>query len=100
MEIFVWGGRQGLVVCRLGELGLGRRRRNKGGEGRQRGHILTFFDGFTDEFFVGDSIGYSDEKIDTSPYRSAISNPSMIPSAFQVVNRSRHRTDLPFRIPR
>jgi len=39
-EIFVWGG-GGLVVCRWGELGLGRRRRNRGGEGRQRGHILT-----------------------------------------------------------
>jgi len=33
-EIFVWGGGGGLVVCRWGELGLGRRRRNRGGEGR------------------------------------------------------------------
>jgi len=32
-QIFVWGG-GGLVVCRWGELGLGRRRRNRGGEGR------------------------------------------------------------------
>ena len=32
-EIFVWG-EGGLVVCRWGELGLGRRRRNRGGEGR------------------------------------------------------------------
>ena len=32
-EIFVWGG-GGLVVCRWGELGLGRRRRNRGGKGR------------------------------------------------------------------
>ena len=47
-EIFVWGG-GGLVVCRWGGLGLGRRRRNRGGEGRQRGHLLTFSDGFTDE---------------------------------------------------
>jgi len=31
-EIFVWGG-GGLVVCRWGELGLGRRR-NRGGKGR------------------------------------------------------------------
>jgi hypothetical protein len=81
-------------------LGFGRRRRNKGGEGRQRGHILTFFDSFTDGFSIGDSVGYSDGKIDTSPYRSAISNPSVIPSAFQAVNGSRHHTDLPFRIPR
>jgi len=33
-EIFVWRGGGGLVVCRWGELGLGRRRRNRGGEGR------------------------------------------------------------------
>jgi hypothetical protein len=78
---FVWGG-GGLVVCRWGELGLGRRRRNRGGEGRQRGHILTFSDGFTDGFSVGDSVGYSDGKIDMSPYGSAILNPSVIPSAF------------------
>jgi len=42
-EIFLLGG-GGLVVCRWGELGLGRRRRNRGGEGRQSGHILTFPD--------------------------------------------------------
>jgi len=33
-EIFVWG-EGGLVVYRWGELGLRRRSRNKGGEGRQ-----------------------------------------------------------------
>jgi hypothetical protein len=75
-EIFVWG--KGVVVCRWGELGLGRRRRNRGGEGRQRGHILTFSHGFSNGFSVGDS----DRKINTSPYGSAISNPSVIPSAF------------------
>jgi hypothetical protein len=68
----------GLVVCRWGELGLGRRRRNRGGEGQQRGHILTFSDGFTDEKSVGDS----DRKINTSPFGSAISNPSVILSVF------------------
>jgi hypothetical protein len=71
-----------IFVCRWGELGLGRRRRNRGGEGRQRGHILTFFDGFTDGFSVADAVGDSDEKIDTSPYGSGISNLSVIPSAF------------------
>ena len=76
------GGEGGLVVCRWGELGLGRRRRNRGGQDRQRGHILTFSDGFPDGQSVGDSAGYSDGKIDTSPYGSAISNPSVIPSAF------------------
>jgi len=29
----LFGGEGGLVVCRGGELGLGRRRRNRGGEG-------------------------------------------------------------------
>jgi len=75
---FCLGGEGGLVVCRWGELGLGRRRINRGGEGQQRGHILTFSDGFTDGFSVGDS----DKKIDTSPYGSGISNPSVISSAF------------------
>ena len=75
-------GGGGLVVCRWGELGLGRRRRNRRGDGRLRGHILTFSDGFTDGFFVGDSVGDSDGKIDTSSYGSAISNPSVIPSVF------------------
>jgi len=31
---FLFGGEGGLVVCRWGELRLGRRRRNRGGEGR------------------------------------------------------------------
>jgi len=75
------GGR-GLVVCRWGELGLGRRRRNRGGKGRQRGHILTFSYGFTDGKAVGDAVGDSDGNIDTSPYGSDISNPSVISSAF------------------
>jgi hypothetical protein len=40
-ETFVW---RGLDVCRWRELGLERRRRNRGGEGRWSGHILTFTD--------------------------------------------------------
>jgi hypothetical protein len=55
----------------------GRRRRNRGGEGRQRGDILTFADGFTDGII-----------------------PSVIPSASLKINRARHRTELPFWIPR
>jgi len=35
MRKFFFGGEGGLVVCRWGELGLGRRRRNRGGEGQQ-----------------------------------------------------------------
>ena len=77
MRKFFFGGEGGLVVCRWGELGLGRRRRNRGGEGQQNWHILTFSDGFTD----GNSIGDSDGHIDTSLYGSAISTPSVIPSA-------------------
>jgi hypothetical protein len=67
----------GLVFCRWGELGLGRRRRNRGGEGRQSRHILTFSDGV----FVGDAVGDSDGQINTSQYGSVISNLSVIPSA-------------------
>jgi hypothetical protein len=69
----LFGGDGGLVVCKWGELGLGRRRRNRGAEGRHRGNILTFSDGFTDGNSVGDSI------LTEKP--------------------TRHRTDLPFRIP-
>jgi hypothetical protein len=78
-EIFVWGG-GGLVVCRWRELGLGRRR-NRGGEGRWSGHILTFTDGFPDGISVGETVDDSGGKVDTSPYGSAISNPSVTPSA-------------------
>jgi hypothetical protein len=62
----LFGGEGGLVVCRWGELGLGRRRRNRGGEGRQRGHILPFSDGFTDGKAVGDAVGDFDGKINMS----------------------------------
>jgi hypothetical protein len=79
-DIFVWGG-GGLVVCRWGELGLGRRRRNRGGEDQQRWRILTFPDSFTDGQSVCEYVSDSDGKIYTSPYGSAISNPSVIPSA-------------------
>ena len=79
---FVLGGWLFAVWQGRGELGWGRRRRNRGGEGRQRGHILTFSDGFTDGFSVGDVVGDSDGKSNKSPYGSGISNPSVIPSAF------------------
>ena len=77
----MFGEEGGLVVCRWGELGLGRRRRNRGGEGRQSCHMLTFSDSFTDGNSVGDYVGDSDGNIDTSPYGSAISNPSVSLSA-------------------
>jgi len=73
-------GGGGLVVCRWGELGLGRRRRNRGGEGRWSGHILIFTDGFPDGISVGETVADSDGTINTSPHRSAISNPSVISS--------------------
>jgi hypothetical protein len=61
----------GLVVCSRGELGWGRRRRNRGGEGRQSGHILTFADIFTNEIIL-----------------------SVSPSVILTVNRARHRTEI------
>ena len=70
-------GGWGLVVCSWGELRWGRRRRNRGGEGRQRGDILTFADGFTDDII-----------------------PSVIPSASLKINRARHRAELSFWIHR
>jgi len=39
-DFFFWGG--GLVVCRWGELGLGRRRRNRGREGQQSWHVHIY----------------------------------------------------------
>ena len=77
MRKIYFGGGGGAGCLQMGRVGLGRRRRNRGGEGRQSCHILTFSDGFTDGMSVGDSDG----NIDTSPYGSAISNPSVRPSA-------------------
>jgi len=65
-------GERGAGCLQMGRVEIRKRMRNKGGEGRQSGHILTF----TDSFTVYDSDG----KIDTSPYEFAISNPSVIPS--------------------
>jgi len=65
-------GEGGLVVCRWGELGLGRRRRNRGGEGRWSGHILTFTNGFPDGLSVGETVTDSDRTIDKSPHGSVI----------------------------
>ena len=101
---FCLGGGGGLVVCRWGELGLGRRRRNRGGEGRQRGHILTFSNGFTDGIIrrwvrrlfwqktrhvtvrichfksLDDSVGILNGERVTSLYGAVVLNPSVIPS--------------------
>jgi hypothetical protein len=41
---FCFGGEGGLVVCRWGELGLGRRRRNRGGEAKLT--YINFFQRF------------------------------------------------------
>jgi len=67
-RFFFWGG---LVVCSRGELGWGRRRRNRGGEGRQSGHILTFADGLTDKII-----------------------PSVSSSAILMINRARHYMEI------
>jgi hypothetical protein len=71
----------GLVVCRWGELGLERIRRNRGGEGQQSGHILTFPNDFTDGHSVSETVDDSNGTINMSPYGSAISNSSVIPLA-------------------
>jgi hypothetical protein len=68
-EILFLGG--GLVVCSRGELGWGRKRRNRGGEGRQSGHILTFTDKLTEKIIL-----------------------SVSPSAILTVNRARHCTEI------
>jgi len=75
-ERFFFGG-GGLVVCSRGELGWGRRRRNRGGEGRQSGHILTFADGLTDKII-----------------------PSVSSSAILMINRARHYMEISVWIPR
>jgi len=62
----------GLVVCSRGELGWGRRRRNRGGEGWQSGHILTFADRLTDEIIMSVSL-----------------------SAILTVSRARHCMEIP-----
>jgi len=64
-------GEAGCLQFGRGELGWGRRRRNRGGEGRQSGHILTFAEGITDRLLL-----------------------SMIPSTILTVNRSRHCTEI------
>jgi hypothetical protein len=55
-----------------GELGWERKRRNRGGEGRYSGDILTFTDGITDEILQ-----------------------SELPSIILTVNWSRHCTEIP-----
>jgi len=60
-----------MVVCSRGELGWGRRRRNRGGESWQSGHLLTFADGFTDGIIS-----------------------SVISSAILTANRARHCTEI------
>ena len=69
-EIFFRGA--GCLQFGRGEMGWGRRRRNRGGEGRQSGDILTFNDEITDGLI-----------------------PSVTLSAILMVNRSRHYTEIP-----
>jgi len=73
-------GERGAGCLQMGRVRIRKRMRNKGGEGRQSGHILTFTNSFTDGNSVGETVDDSDGKINTSPYEFAISNPSVIPS--------------------
>jgi hypothetical protein len=68
-EIFFLGGADYLQFGR-GEMGWGRRR-NRGGDGRQSGDILTFTDGITDGLIL-----------------------LVILFAILMVNRSRHCTEI------
>jgi len=45
-EDLFFGGEGGLVVFRWGELGLGRRRRNRGREGQQSWHVHIYINSF------------------------------------------------------
>ena len=111
---FLFGGEGGLVICRWGDLGLGIRSRNGGGECQQSGHIFTFTDGLTDGITssVHPSViitvnrhvtvwtCFSNPWVIPSvllmvhrsrhPYGSGISNPLVIPSVLLTVNRSEH----------
>ena len=93
-KIFVLG-RGGLIICRWGGLGLGRRRRNGGGECRQSGHIFTFVDGLTDGIIPSVNTSAKQSVILTGnrhvTARICYSNPSVIPSVFITVHRSCHR---------
>ena len=89
-----WGER-GLIICRWGGLGLGRTRRNGGGECRQStGHIFTFADGVTDGFIPSVNTSTKPSVILMGnrhvTARTCSSNPSVIPSVFLTVHRSRH----------
>ena len=92
---FLFWGEGGLVICRWGGLGLGRRRRNGGGECRQSGHIFTFADGLTDSFILSVNTSAKPSVILTGnrhvTARTSYSNPLMIPSVFLTVHRSCHR---------
>jgi hypothetical protein len=77
-----------VVVCSLGGGELGwERRRNRRGEGRQNGDILTLTEGIADGIllsmissFVGDSLGNFDGELITSLYGDSNLNPSVISS--------------------
>ena len=109
----------GLVVCRWEELGLRRRRRNRGEEGRERGHILTFSNGFTNGIIrrcvrrlfwwknqhvivrichfesLGNSVSILNGEPVTSPYGAAVLNPSVIPSV-KITRKNLHVSEPPF----
>ena len=91
----MFGGEGGLVICRWGDLGLGRRRRNGGGECRQSGHIFTFADGLTNGFIPSVNTSAKPSVILTGnrhvTARTCFSNPLVIPSVFLTVHRSCHR---------
>ena len=93
-EDFCLEGEGGLVICRWGELGLGKRRRNRRGEGRYKRHILTFSDRLTD-WNIPSAI--LTEKSTRHPYGSAFQIPWWFHWYFQRWIGHVTRTDLPFK---
>ena len=81
--VFLGGG---CLQFGRGVLGWGRRRRNRGGEGRQSGDILTLTEGIANGILlsvisssVGDSLGNFDGELVTSLYGDSSWNPLVIP---------------------
>jgi hypothetical protein len=66
----------------MGRVGIRKKKEKYGRRGSAELSNINFFDGFTtDGNSIGDYVSDSDGNIDTSPYGSAISNPSVSPSA-------------------
>jgi hypothetical protein len=76
---------------------MGKKKKKYGSRGSAEWAYINFHRRFhRRNYSICESIGYSDSKQGTSLYGDFNLNPSVIPSAFQTVNRSRHRMELSF----